>query len=85
MKNKRVLKKKKPKTIIVKRTSPDGNISWVIQQRHFLFWWWWVDAWVNSSSGASCQDSFFSEKEAKENLCYFDGSQSKNEIIFKKF
>ena len=62
------------KTRIVKRIGPDKRISYVIQQKHFLFRWWWVDAWVNSSVGAACQDSFSTLKEAQANLCYFDGT-----------
>ena len=66
---------------IVKKTNVDGRIEFIIQQRHFLFFWWWVDAWVNSSAGASCTDSFPTLEEAKKNLCYFDGSKGKEEII----
>ena len=69
------------KVRIIKRTGVDGRIKYVIQQRHFLFRWWWVDAWVNSSSGASCNDSFDSMNEAKRNLCYFDSSKPVDEII----
>jgi len=57
---------------------------YVIQQKHFLFKWWWVDAWVNSSSGASCQDSFDSLEEAKNNLCYFDNTKVKEKVIVYK-
>lgn len=68
---------------IVKRMSVDGSVSYVIQQKHFLFRWWWVDAWVNSDSGASCNDSFSSLEEATKNLCYFDGSKCVDSIILK--
>ena len=66
---------------IVKRTCVDGRILYIIQQRHFLFRWWWVDAWLNSSCGAYCRDSFDSLKEAKDNLCYFDESEHTDEVI----
>ena len=69
------------KTRIVKRTDVDGITKYIIQQKHFIFWWWWVDAWINSSSGAWCKDDFDTLEEAKKNLCYFDGSQSKDEIV----
>jgi hypothetical protein len=69
------------KTRIIKRTSPDGSVSYVIQQKHFLFFWTWVDAWINSSAGASCTDSFSSLEEAQENLCYFNGSKFKEEVV----
>jgi len=69
------------KSRIVKRTHVDGRTSYVIQQRHFVFRWWWVDAWINSSSGAACTDSFDTLEKAKSNLCYFDDSQNVDEII----
>ena len=69
------------KVRIVKRTHADGRIDFVIQQKHFLFRWWWVDAWINSSAGAACQDYFGTLDEAERNLCYFDGSTSKDEIV----
>lgn len=61
---------------IIERTNPDGRIQFVIRQRHFAMRWQWVDAWINSSSGAACTDSFDTLKEAQNNMCYFDGSQS---------
>jgi len=69
------------KTRIIKRTEPDGRVEFVIQQKHFMFRWWWVDAWVNSWSGASCRDSWDTLEEAKENLCYFDDTPSKEEVV----
>ena len=67
------------KARIVKKTNVDGRVVFVIQQRHFLFRWWWVDAWVNR--GVYTTDSFSTLEEAKKNLCYFDGSKVKQEII----
>ena len=67
------------KARIIKRTFPDGRISFVIQQKHFLFRWWWVDAWVNA--GVECEDSFDTLEEAKKNLCYYDGTKTKEELI----
>lgn len=66
---------------IVKRTNVDGRVEFVIQQKHFLFFWWWVDAWVNSSDGANCTDSFETLEEAERNLCYFDGTKIKETVI----
>ena len=63
------------KVRIVRRIDVDGTVKYVIQQKHYLFRWWWVDAWINSLSGAYCTDSFDSLEEARENLCYFDGSK----------
>ena len=64
------------KARIIKRTLPGGYVIYVIQQKHFLFRWWWVDAWLNSWSGADCKDSFDTLEEAKNNLCYFDGTKA---------
>jgi hypothetical protein len=69
------------KARIVERTLPDKTKIYVIQQRHFLFCWLWVDAWINSLLGPICQDSFYSLEEAKNNLCYFDGTSAKDRII----
>jgi len=66
---------------IIERTSVDGRISFVIQQKHFLFKWWWVDAWINSGCGAACEDNFSTLDEAKRNLCYFDGSVCKEKVM----
>lgn len=69
------------KVRIIKRTNVDGNIRYIIQQPHWIFKWWWVDAWMNSWEGAYCSDNFSSLEEAKRNLCYFDGSEGKEEVI----
>jgi hypothetical protein len=66
---------------IVKRTGPGGRIQYIIQQKHFLFRWWWVDAWINSSCGAWCQDYFDTLEEAQTNLCYFDGTPTKESVV----
>ena len=72
------------KARIVKRTHVDGRVSYVIQQRHFVFRWWWVDAWINSTAGAYCVDSFDTLEKAKENLCYFDNSKSIDKIVYQQ-
>ena len=69
------------KTRIVKRTNVDERVEYEIQQQHFIFRWWWVDAWINSSCGANCRDYFNTLEEAKANLCYFDNSKVKEEIL----
>lgn len=66
---------------IVEITNVDGIIEYQIQQRHFLFRWQWVPAWVNSDLGAMCYDTFSTLKEAKKNLCYFDGSKPRYKVI----
>ena len=67
---------------IIERTNVNGRKSWVMQQKHFLFIWWWVDAWVNSSGGGYSIDSFSSLEEAKNNLCYYDGTKVKEKVVF---
>ena len=69
------------KVRIIKRTNPDGRIQYVIQQKHDLFRWWWVDAWINSMCGAYCTDYFDTLEKAKKNLCYFNGSKAKEEVV----
>ena len=71
------------KARIIERTNVDGRTNYVIQQRHFLFRFW-VDAWINSVDGASCRDSFSSLEEAKNNLCYFDGSKVKERVVYSE-
>jgi hypothetical protein len=67
------------KVRIIKRTMPDGRVKFIIQQKHFLFFWWWVDAWINND--VSTIDSFLTLEEAKKELCWFDGTKVKQEII----
>lgn len=70
------------KVRIIERTNVNGSVEFVIQQKHHIFFWWWVDAWVNSSSGAACKDSFSTMDEAIANLCYFDGTKIKEKVVF---
>lgn len=70
---------------IVERNYADGIKKYVIQQKHFLFSWQQVDAQVNSSNGAACNDSFPSLEEAKKNLCYFDGSKYDDIVVETNF
>lgn len=71
------------KTRIIERIRPDDEKQYVIQQKHFLFRWWWVDAWVNSWCGAETQDTFSSLEEAEKKLCYFDGTKTKDKVVFE--
>jgi hypothetical protein len=71
----------KKKCRIIERTGPNGHVEFTIQQKHFLFRWMWVDAWINSWDGASCVDSYNTLKEAKRNLCYFDGTRCKEKVV----
>lgn len=71
------------KTRIIKRTSCNGRIRYIIQQKHFLFRWWWVDAWINSFDGAWCTDDFDTLEEAKANLCYFNGTGCQETVVLE--
>jgi hypothetical protein len=68
------------KVRIIKEIYPDGETAYIIQQKHFLFFWWWVAASINNAS-SYCNDSFLTLEEAKKNLCYFNGTKTKKEII----
>ena len=67
---------------IIKRICVDNRVCYVIQQKGWLLGW--RDAWLNSWCGASCTDSFSTLKEAEKNLCYFDDSICKEEVILTK-
>lgn len=69
----------KKKVRIIERTLPDGVVLYVIQRKGWISGW--RDAWLESGLGAACRDSFFSLKEARENLCYFDGSKAVDRVI----
>ena len=71
----------KSKARIVKRTKPDGSVVYVIQQRYFLFPWWWADAWVNSPDPYVLYE-FWTLEEAKRNLCWYDGTKHKDEVVY---
>lgn len=68
------------KARIIKRTLPSGRVRYVIQQKHFLFRWWWVDAWVNSIN-PYVNYEFDSLESAHENMCWFDDTKIKEEVI----
>lgn len=65
---------------IVKRTGPTGRVWYTIQQKHFLFRWMWVDAWMNQMDTSSV-DSYPTLDEAIENLPYYDGTPTKEEVV----
>ena len=69
------------KARIIQRTMPDGRAEFIIQQRHFIFFWWWVDAWVNGH--VSDRDTFSTLAEAEKNLCWFDGTRTKEKVIME--
>ena len=68
------------KAKIVERTKPDGSIIYVIKQKHLLFRWLWVDASCNSIC-PHIQDTFYTLEEAQQNLCWFDGTKTKERDI----
>ena len=62
------------KTRIVKITRENGSFEYQIQQK-FLFWW------IDAIYGSSSQTTFLNLDQAKNYLCYFDGSKSKVEVM----
>ena len=69
------------KARIIERTSPSGRLTYVIQQRHWLFRWWWVDASQNSFDSWSCGDTYDTLKEARQNICWFDGTKHTEKVV----
>lgn len=66
------------KVRIIKRTNVDGRIEYVIQQRSLFTW---ADTWFEISY-ARCQRSAYDDyEEAQKNLCYFDGTNVKEEVV----
>jgi len=61
-----------------------SRITYEIQQKHFLFKWMWVDAWENAMESAYCQSGFYTLQEAKDNLYLFDGTKSKETVIYER-
>lgn len=57
---------------IVERTGVDGRVFYVIQQKMFLF------SWVD-------REQFGTFEIAKHHLCYYDGSESKDTVIYENF
>ena len=65
------------KVRIIKRTV-FNNTSYIIQKR-FLFWWY--DG-CYSVGGNFAKSSHPTLAFAKANLCYFDGSKPKEEVVY---
>jgi hypothetical protein len=65
------------KKVKIVKVTYGGQTFYQIKQRHFIFFWWWVDAWVNSSMGASApMDTFETLEEAQKNMYKFDGTKA---------
>lgn len=74
---------KTKKVRIIERTNVDGEKDWLIQHRHWLFKSRWVYAQQYFESG-SMDATFYSLKEAKKHLCYYDGSLPKYRVLSDK-
>ncbi len=82
--NHMILKNKKTNKMnlrIVERTYPSGNISYVIQKKHWLFKDKWVDCEINRA--------FFYEtakyktlEEAKKNLYLFSKTKIIDKVVY---
>lgn len=65
---------------IVKRTCCNGQVVYVIQVKHFLFRCW-ADAWTSRIDGVYFMDTFPTLEEARRNVCYFDGTPARDEVV----
>ena len=65
---------------IVEKELPSGTIVYTIQQKHWLFKWLWCDASYNMMF-PYVQTTFSNLSEAKDNLCWFDGTKTKERVI----
>lgn len=63
------------KARIVRRTQVCGDITYIIQQKHFLFRFW-CDA--DTEYGTALYSTL---EDAQKNLCYYDGTKSHDEVI----
>lgn len=68
------------KARIVEIIRPDSEVRYQIQQKHWLFRWMWVGVGCNSWDYYT-QDTYISLKEAKKNLCWYDGTKSKTKVV----
>ena len=66
-------KKPKHEVRIVKRTNPAGDIMYVIQRKKL---YWWFDCVSYSTV------QYKTLIEAQQNLCWWDGTQTINEIVY---
>jgi hypothetical protein len=62
------------------------GVTWYQIQKFIRYPFWpfkkqWVNAWLDDSLGAACQDSFFSLDEAKAALPYFRGEKPNFEVV----
>lgn len=81
MENNFIIKEKtmKSKLRIVKRIEIDGRVKYIIQHR-FLFRWW-LDV-LRNVDWPNVPTSFDTLEKAKEHLCYFDGTKSRESVVF---
>jgi len=68
---------------IVERTCVNGDIKYVIQLKHWLFRCW-VDAqfkYFPYFKWCESHDNFYSLEEARNHLCYFDGTKTTDRVV----
>jgi hypothetical protein len=71
------------KARIVEIIKPNGDVRYQIQQKHWLFRWMWVGVGCNSWD-AYVQDTYTTLKDAKKQLCWYDGTKSKCTVICER-
>ena len=72
---------------IVEITKVNGNKKYQIERRHWLFRWIWeyMSFRTNVKLGSGrylYKGEYESLKEAKDHLCYFDGTKCKKEVVY---
>jgi len=70
---------KNEKARIIERTFPDGTVKYYIQKK-CLWWWYEVFKW-NAEFDMHFIISFKTLEEARQNLCYFDGTQCIDTVV----
>ena len=67
------------KVRIIERTFPDGTIKYYIQKK-CLWWWYEVCEW-HARLDTSFAISFDALEEARQHLCYYDGTKTIDKVI----
>ena len=62
---------------IIKRTAPDGGVKYYIQRKTL---WFWSDV-CKSIGEIALTLSFDTLDKARANLCWYDGTRYKDEIV----
>ena len=67
------------KARIIERTFPDGTVEYYIQKK--CLWWYDVCEW-DARFDTSFAISFDTLEDARQNLCYYDGTKIIDKVIY---